>query len=533
MPERTLFGCYGSLAAEFIPRGLYTAENISPSSSLKFNWSCVVCKALIKNVSVSSRTSAIDQARGTRGCPVCAKRSPGQREPGVLLSEWMRDECREEPGSDLTPRDRLLTDSRELRCWCCHKCWFVFSATVAARNAKKDPQQCPNCSKFSKGELVDLTDKRYVRIAKLFVRDPRNTGYVQLRKKLPILHRVYWECSKGHNRYTSFSEVSSRHGCVTCYELKHKGETLESSTYKSIYGQFAGVVGLPSFERQDVPAHSYSLFVIWQCQNSNPNSSSNSNLHRWCSTPARRTSTKPFRGCPYCASKRAVVAGSLAELYPDIALEWNFDGNEHLTKAKKITPDEVLPTDTAAREWICLHSSGDHPPYQASCKARTVRSVGCPRCLVVANCLNETNPEVAAEWHPTLNEDSELTPFNVTSGSKKKVYWHCQKNKKHKWQAVILRRAKEGTGCPHCDGKTMIKANTLAGAYSQLVPHYHPTKNPKTVSATSAGLNKSHWWHCFGCEKSYKRIVRSMLERGHGCPSCRALQRSWAKSGGL
>ena len=212
VPERTLFGSYGSLAAEFIPRGLYTAENISPSSPLKFNWNCAVCKALIKNVSVSSRTSAIDQARGTRGCPVCAKRSPGQREPGVLLSEWMRAECREEPGSALTPRDRLLTDSRELRCWCCHKCWFVFSATVAARNAKKDPQQCPNCSKFSKGELVDLTDKRYVRIAKLFVRDPRNTGYVQLRKKLPILHRVYWECSKGHNRYTSFSEVSSCSG---------------------------------------------------------------------------------------------------------------------------------------------------------------------------------------------------------------------------------------------------------------------------------------------------------------------------------
>jgi len=526
MPERTLFSGYKSLADEIIARGLYTAENISPSSPLKFNWKCAVCKKLIKNVSVASRTSAIDQARGTRGCPVCAKRSPGKRQPGVLLSAWMRDECKEEPG--LTPPDQLYSDSRELRCWCCHKCWFVFSATVAARNAQENPQQCPNCTRFKKLELVDLTDKRHVRLAKLFVKDPRNTGYVQLRKKLPIEHRVYWKCEKGHVRYIPFIDVLCKRGCVTCYEQKHKGETLESSAYKSLYKQFVGVVGLPSFERQDVPANSHSLHVIWQCQNSN----SSSNLHRWSSTPARRTGTKPFAGCPYCASKRVVVAGSLAELYPDLAIEWNFDGNEHLTKAKKITPDEVLPTDTGAREWICMHLSSDHPPYQASCKARTERGVGCPRCLVLVNCLNKTNPEVAAEWHHRLNEDSDLTPFNVTAGSMRKVHWQCQKNKKHKWEAVIRRRAKEGTGCPHCDGKTMIKANTLSGAYEQLVPHYHPIKNPKAASATLAGLNKSHWWHCFGCKKPYKRIVRSMLERGAGCLSCRAAYRIRAKLGG-
>ena len=35
--------------------------------------------------------------------------------------------------------------------------------------------------------------------------------------------------------------------------------------------------------------------------------------------------------------------------------------------------------------------------------------------------LAETHPEVARQWHPKKNDD--LTPSDVTPGSKKKVCW--------------------------------------------------------------------------------------------------------------
>ena len=37
-------------------------------------------------------------------------------------------------------------------------------------------------------------------------------------------------------------------------------------------------------------------------------------------------------------------------------------------------------------------------------------------------------PELSKEWHPTKNGD--LTPYDVTVGSHKKVWWICSKGHK-------------------------------------------------------------------------------------------------------
>tara|TARA_B110000285_G_scaffold180449_1_gene203483 strand:+ start:85 stop:225 length:141 start_codon:yes stop_codon:yes gene_type:complete len=44
-----------------------------------------------------------------------------------------------------------------------------------------------------------------------------------------------------------------------------------------------------------------------------------------------------------------------------------------------------------------------------------------PRKPPSGKSLAEVNPELAEEWHPTKN--GELTPFDVTKGSNKKVWW--------------------------------------------------------------------------------------------------------------
>ena len=55
------------------------------------------------------------------------------------------------------------------------------------------------------------------------------------------------------------------------------------------------------------------------------------------------------------------------------------------------------------------------------------------------------HPDVAAQWHPTKNGD--LTPYDVTPGSGKKVWWKCEKG--HEWDATVGDRTR-GRGCPHC-----------------------------------------------------------------------------------
>ena len=45
-------------------------------------------------------------------------------------------------------------------------------------------------------------------------------------------------------------------------------------------------------------------------------------------------------------------------------------------------------------------------------------------------------PEIAKEWHPTLNGD--LTPDKVSYGSNKIIWWQCQKIKTHVKPSYIL-----------------------------------------------------------------------------------------------
>jgi len=65
--------------------------------------------------------------------------------------------------------------------------------------------------------------------------------------------------------------------------------------------------------------------------------------------------------------------------------------------------------------------------------------------------LGKLYPDLAKEWHPTRNR--KLTPFQVTPGSGKKVWWICDQG--HEWRATVHNR-KNGRGCPFCAGKRKV-----------------------------------------------------------------------------
>ena len=107
--------------------------------------------------------------------------------------------------------------------------------------------------------------------------------------------------------------------------------------------------------------------------------------------------------------------------------------------------------------------------------------------------LAESNPELAAEWHPTKN--GTLTPANVGYGSAKKVWWLCDKG--HEWQATVGNRIK-GSGCPYCSGRYVIPGvNDLASCNSSLASEWHPTKNGTLTPADiCVSSGKKVWWKC-------------------------------------
>ncbi|WP_435016692.1 zinc-ribbon domain-containing protein [Tundrisphaera sp. TA3] len=161
--------------------------------------------------------------------------------------------------------------------------------------------------------------------------------------------------------------------------------------------------------------------------------------HEWQAQPCARTRGQ---GCPYCAGKKTDKNNSLATLFPDLAKEW------HPLNDK--TPNDVGKGSRYKAWWICPRNA--HHDYQAKVSHRTGKmSSGCPFC--VGKKVNHTNsfaamnPELAKEWHKTLN--GLLTPHDITECSGKKVWWQCPRFEHHVYRAYVNNRY-NGQNCSIC-----------------------------------------------------------------------------------
>ena len=130
------------------------------------------------------------------------------------------------------------------------------------------------------------------------------------------------------------------------------------------------------------------------------------------------------------------------------------------------------------------------------------------------NSLAIENPELAKQWHPDKN--GQLTPYAVTTGSGKKVWWQCEI--KHEWEATIASRA-TGIGCPYCSGRRATSENSLQTLNPELAQEWHPSKNGDlTSSDVKAGSNLKVWWICAKGHE-WQATVHNR-SKGGGCPYC-------------
>jgi hypothetical protein len=128
--------------------------------------------------------------------------------------------------------------------------------------------------------------------------------------------------------------------------------------------------------------------------------------------------------------------------------------------------------------------------------------------------LAEVNPELAKQWHTSKNGD--LTPEDVSAGSKKKVWWKCEKGNDHEWETSPNARK----GCPICSNRKIVLSNCLATTHPEIANQWHTKQNgdltPKNVSI---GSNKIAWWKC---DKGDDHIwdTKISYRKEEGCPIC-------------
>ena len=205
---------------------------------------------------------------------------------------------------------------------------------------------------------------------------------------------------------------------------------------------------------------------------------------------------------------------SLAETHPEVAKQW------HPTKNSELTPFDIGAGSNKKVWWKC--DKGDDHEWMSYIYNRALKNSGCSVCdgktIVASNCLASTHPKISKQWHPTKN--GHLTPFNVHSGSHKKIWWKCDKGDDHEWENAIYKR-KLGRGCPICSGHKVVNSNCLATLNPELTKEWHPTKNGKlTPFEVTENSGKKVWWKCDKGEDH--EWVSSVAHRNNGrsCPVC-------------
>jgi len=242
--------------------------------------------------------------------------------------------------------------------------------------------------------------------------------------------KVWWLCTKGHEWQSSVARRSSGGGCPYCSGHKVCKENSLGTINPELAREWHPVKN-GKLTPEDVTPGSSSKKVWWQCDKG----------HEWEMKPLARLYGQ---GCPFCVGKRASKENCLATVNPKLAKEW------HPTKNGVVTPEDVTPGSGRIFWWLCQKGH----EWDMRILARSHGS-SCPYCngrrVGKDNCLSTVNPKLAKEWHPTKNGD--LTPDNVSFGSKKKVWWVCKKG--HYWEAAVKGRS-NGNGCSYCDSSTSL-----------------------------------------------------------------------------
>ncbi|MBO5368412.1 hypothetical protein J6A32_07280 [Methanocorpusculum sp.] len=312
--------------------------------------------------------------------------------------------------------------------------------------------------------------------------------------------KVWWKCEMGHEWEANIGDRSRGDSCPFCSRKRVlKGFNDLATTHPHLAKEWHPTKNgdLTPF---DVTSGS-SQYVWWQCEKG----------HEWRAVIYSR-SGKNENGCPYCGGRKAWKGfNDLATLYPNLAKEW------HPTKNGDLTPSDITIGSNRRVWWQCEKGH----EWKAVVYSR-IEGNGCPYCSGNKvwrgfNDLATTHPNLAKEWHPTKNGD--LTPFDVTKGSNKRVWWICKNG--HEWDSTVSNRVR-GHNCPVCIGQRVLAGfNDLTTTHPDLAKEWHPTKNG-TLKPTevNAGSNKKVWWKC-NMGHEWSAVISSRTSKNAvGCPKC-------------
>ena len=233
--------------------------------------------------------------------------------------------------------------------------------------------------------------------------------------------------------------------------------------------------------------------------------------HAWEAKIANRAANNA--GCPICAGRSvAIGVNDISTTHPDIAAEWHPEKNN--------ANPNMFSKGSHEKVWWLGKSCGHE--WEMAINSRTSQGQGCPVCsgsqLVVGkNDLLSQRPDIAAEWHPTYNENIEPQHVFVKSN---KVFWWLGKCG-HEWDSLVSARTHQNDECPFCRGlQVLVGFNDLASQRPDIAVDWHPTQNGNlTTEMVTQGSGQKVWW-LGKCSHEWEMRISSRTINNQGCPTC-------------
>ena len=142
--------------------------------------------------------------------------------------------------------------------------------------------------------------------------------------------------------------------------------------------------------------------------------------------------------------------------------------------------------------------------------------------------LAKFEPKLIKDWDFKRNK---ANPKIIKPYSKKKIYWQCHLDNRHKWQSVLANRVSlykrkgqylnnKNVGCPYCnpgstslawEGYNLLKK--IEEEKPQLLKFWHE-KNKKLLKDIMPGTMQEYWWKCQTCNKPYKSRPNQLFRKG-------------------
>ncbi len=241
--------------------------------------------------------------------------------------------------------------------------------------------------------------------------------------------KVWWICALGHKWQITVNQRTRKDtGCPYCAKRKLLiGFNDIATLYPELLSEW-------DYEKNDVlpteitPRSAKKIW--WICP-----------LGHSYSTGIYFRACKNKRNCPVCAGKKIEIGfNDFASIHPELLSEWNYEKNN-------ILPIEIAVGSNKKVWWKCKFGH----EWQATADNRHHNNSGCPYCAskkikIGFNDFASIHPELLSEWD---YEKNDILPTEVTSGSKKKVWWLCSFG--HSYSApVYSHTGNKKQGCPVC-----------------------------------------------------------------------------------